>query len=290
MSVHSNSGDCPVVGLHVQPYQRFNNAITWYPIKVQISNQCFEMKFEYSDFIHFSRNLHQEYNLKKTLTMIKREYNFLRKGNQKYIDRQLEIEKFCQQILLLPSSVTCSDLVLDFFSKQQQKPKPSIRYSTLKRVFSLKSSSSSSTSSLSVSEPRTIELTPPTPPPQLSIISSATSSILFNASVCSTEEVDLSMIKFKIVYDRNNIIIIRVHRNISFEKLVSQVIQKFALLSIFLHDQLSFGFYENTRNSSASSIIYSDAPDHIIAKEHDLLLNMQSKWSGLYKVTLRCII
>ncbi|KAG2202370.1 hypothetical protein INT47_008841 [Mucor saturninus] len=286
MSVHSSSVDCPVVGLHVLPYQRFNNAITWYPIKVQIANQCFEMKFEYTDFVHFSRNLHQEYNLKKTLTMIKKEYNFLRKGNQKYIDRQLEIEKFCNQILLLPSSVTCSNLVLDFFSKQQQKPKPSIRYSTLKRVFSLKSSSSSST----ISAGRAIEQTTTTPPPQLSIISSATSSILFNASVCSSEEVDPSMIKFKIVYDCNNIIIIRVKRTISFEKLVSQVIQKFALLSILLHEQLSFGFCENTRNSSASSIIYSDAPDHIIAKEHDLLLNMQSKWSALYKVTLRCII
>lgn len=266
MSLYSNPITFPVVGLHVQPYQRFNNSITWYPIKVEIySNQCFELKYQYSDFIQFSRNLHQEYNLKKTLTIIKKEYNFLKKGNQKYIDRQLEIEKFCNKILLLPSTITCSNLFLDFFSRQQQKQKKN-GYSTLKRIFSTKSS-----------------------PQQHSIISSNTSSILFNSSVCSTEE-DSSMIKFKIVYDCNNIIIIRVKRTISFEKLVSQVIQKFALISIYLHDQLSFGFCENTRNSSASSIIYSDTLDNIIAKEYDLLISMESKWLTLDKVTLRCII
>lgn len=270
MSVYSSSVN-PVVGLHVLPYQRFNT-ITWYPIKVEVySNPCFELKYEYSDFVRFSRILHQEYHLRKKLTMIKKEYNFLRKGNQKYIDRQLEIERFCNQILLLPSAITCSNLVIDFFSQQKPKPAPSINgYSTLKRVFSIKSSSPS--------------------PPQLSIISSTTSSILFNASVCSTEEgFDQSTIKFKIIYDCNNIIIIRVKRNISFQSLVSQVIQKFALLSILLHGQLSFGFCENTRNSSASSIIYTDF-DHIIARQDDLLLNMESRWSALYKVTLRCII
>ncbi|GAA5811566.1 hypothetical protein MFLAVUS_005005 [Mucor flavus] len=263
-SVYPHTTTCPIVGLYVQPYQRQNNTVTWYPIKIEWhTNQFVEMRYTYSDFVRFSRDIHHHYNIKKSLTSIKKEFQFLKKSNQKYIDRQLEIENFCNQLLLLATNITCSDLFVSFFSSVKIS---NYSMTTLKRIFSLKPPTTTATTTQS-----SFYTSLPSPP----------------TSLLSSEEDD---IKFKIVYDYQNIIIIRVNRNISLDQLRIQVIQKFTLLDIILPvEHLSFSYCENARYSSASSILCSDAADTIISNEQHLAA-MQTKWSGLLKITLRCIV
>ncbi|KAI9339856.1 hypothetical protein BD770DRAFT_399959 [Pilaira anomala] len=269
---------CPILGITVKPYQRQDETVTWYPLQIEwYTNQFTEMRYTYSDFIRFSRDIHQQFNVKKSLKMIKKDFGFIKKSNQKYIDRQLEIESFCNQLLLLETNITCSDLLISFFSSPKTYNYP---VSTLKRIFSIRPSSmlsstpsmiqSVTTSSLFLSSTTTSQQSLPSP----------------TTSVLSSEDDD--NIKFKIVYDYQNIIIIRVTRNISLEQLQLHVIHKFALLGIDLPaKQLSFSYCENARYSSASSILCSDTQDIIISSEEHLLA-MQTKWSGLLKVTLRC--
>ncbi|CAO3639038.1 unnamed protein product [Mucor hiemalis] len=118
--------------------------------------------------------------------------------------------------------------------------------------------------------------------------------MLFASSLSSDED---NTIKLKVVYDWNNIVIIRVSRSTSLDQLRSQVIQKFALLHIDLPKNLSFTCKENARYSSASSIMYSDSLDFgadcavtRISEDEHLTNAMQTKWSCLPKVTLRCMV
>lgn len=348
MPIPTPINTCPIKQLTVQPYQRSNDTMTWYPIKIEFyTNQSFITKYTYSEFVQFSRQLHRQFDtstmIKKSLPTIKKEnyyyYTFLKKGNQKYIDRQLELEEFCKKLLVLPAIITCSDLFLSFFSNyKHQQITTSSSSSTLKRVFSIKNNSNSThqititnnkslfqnsnpTKRFSISSNKENDLTeigllsplsPGTPQDQqhsrISMIStttcgggrscrsSATSSMLFSSSLSSSSEEDLS-IKLKIVYDCNNIVIIRVPRSISLDQLRIQVIQKFALLNIELpQEKLYFTCIENARYSSASSIIYSDSLDlgaasvTLITEDEQLFKAMQTKWSCLPKVTLRCIV
>ncbi|KAI8075767.1 hypothetical protein BDF21DRAFT_495238 [Thamnidium elegans] len=260
-SIYPHTTICPIVGLFVQPYQRQNNTVTWYPIKIEwYTNQLVEMRYTYSNFVRFFRDIHNHYNIKKSLTIIKKEFQLLKKSNQKYIDRQLEIETFCNQLLLLATNITCSDLFVSFFSSVKTS---NYSMSTLKRVFSLKPSTTINTTQQS------FYTSLPSPP----------------TSLLSSEEDD---IKFKIVYDYQNIIVIRANRNISLDQLRIQVIKKFSLLNIILPvEYLSFSYCENARYSSASSILCSDSADTIISNEQHLAA-MRTKWSGLLKITLRC--
>jgi hypothetical protein len=132
--------------------------------------------------------------------------------------------------------------------------------------------------------------------------STSSSSIIFSSSLSSEEY--LPTIKLKIIYDWHNIIVIRVSRSVSLDQLRSRVLQKFALLNIQLPDQFVFispstsycSLTTNTRNSSATtaSIICSDSLDlglaTLISEEEHLSTAMQTKWSCLQKVTLRCMV
>lgn len=331
--------------LTVLPYQRIDDTITWYPVKIELNtNQAFEIKYRYSEFVQFSRKLHRQYSsiTKNNLPILKKEnkyYNFMKKGNQKYIDRQIELERFCEKLLqTLPAVVTCSEMFLSFFVEKQHQQtstkttSSSPPSSTLKRVFSIKTSTSqiSVTNNKSLfeqpnrlkydladnglSRPATITVSSISPllPSQLhsstisttttsnssgcnSNRSSATSSMLFASSLSSDE--DNNTIKFKVVYDCDNIVVIRVPRSTSLDQLRSQVIQKFALLHIDLPKNLSFTCKENARYSSASSIMYSDSLDSgvdcavtLLSEEEHFINAMQTKWSSLPKVTLRCMV
>ncbi|KAI9252716.1 hypothetical protein EDC94DRAFT_620465 [Helicostylum pulchrum] len=274
-SVYPHTTTCPIVKLHVQPYQRPDNQATWYPIRIEWhTKQSTERRYSYSDFVRFSRDIHHHHhhhNIKKSLTTIKKEFQFFKKSNQKYIDRQLEIENFCNQLLSLATNITCSDLFVSFFSSEKAS---NYSTTTLKRIFSLKPSplttGTSNTTATTINTTQQSFYKPlPSPP----------------TSLLSSEEED---IKFKIVYDYQNIIIIRVNRNISLDRLRIQVIQKFDVLGITLPvEHLSFSYCENARYSSASSILCSDTADTIISNEQHLAA-MQTKWSGLLKTTLRC--
>lgn len=314
---------CPIQGITVQPYtKQQNGGGTWYPIQLTLSNgHMLEIQHQYADFIQFSRLIHQQFSLSRAdLPKIRKQRTLFKKGGaQKYLQRQCELQDFCRLLLLLPPVVTCSPVCLSFFSAT---PEISITVSnSLKRAFSLKSNKKqqqqqhpdlaafSRSLTISIGQHQH-QLQPCASRPTVQSISSrsnrcsttsttstASSSILFASSLSSTEEDDT--IKLKIIYDVQNIIIIRVARSVSFDQLRSQVIQKFALLNIRLPDQLVLRTVDCARYSSGSgsSVVCSVPADHrdldadvLIADEHDLSRAMLLKWNALQKVTLRCVV
>lgn len=345
-SIHPHHLTSPITQLKLQPYQR-QGSTTWYPLKIELyhsARQCFEIKYTYAEFSQFSKFLHQHYRIsKRALPLLKKEHQFLqlfqkrggRENLQKYIDRQIELEEFCEKLLKLSTIITCSSLFLDFFSVERKQQLTTIESTssssslpinlTLKRVFSCKSPvlankqqkqqekedcfsrySTVTVANLSASSPFYFNYK------KGSMISTTTidtfsngtskrsstsdSSLLFPSSSFLSSEEEASTIKLKIVYDWCNIVIIRVPRSISLDQLRSRVIQKFALLNIQLPDQLTLLALTTKRcsSSSSSSIICSDFLDpslvSLITEEQHLKTAMQTTWSGLQKVTLRCML
>lgn len=306
---------CPIQEITVQSFTKQQNC-TWYPIQLKLNNnQTLHIKHQYADFIQFSLLIHQQFNLTKAeLPKIKKQHNFLKKGTQKYLERQCELQNFCQHLLSLPTIVTCSQLVLLFFSTTTAATAAS---SSIKRAFSLKSNkkqqhqvlteiSNTFTKSLSISidqheqqctsRPNTQNINRSNRCSTTSTTSTSNSSILFSSSLSSTDEDD--SIKLKIIYNVQNIIIIRVSRSVSLDQLRSQVIQKFALINILLPDQLVLRTVDCARYSSGSgSSIICSVPadsdlsaDTLISNEQDLSRAMLLKWNILQKVTLRCMV
>lgn len=309
---------CPIQEITVQSFAKQQNC-TWYPIQLKLNNnQILHIKHQYADFIQFSLQIHQQFNLKKSeLPKIKKQHNFLKKGTQKYLERQCELQNFCQRLLLLPTIVTCSQLVLLFFSTTIATTTAS---SSIKRAFSLKSNkkqqqqqhqdlteiSNTFTKSLSMSigqheqqctsRSNTQNINRSNRCSTTSTTSTSNSSILFSSSLSSTDEDD--SIKLKIIYNVQNIIIIRVSRSVSLDQLRSQIIQKFALINILLPDQLVLRTVDCARYSSGSgSSIICSVPadsdlsaDTLISNEQDLSRAMLLKWNILQKVTLRCMV
>ncbi|KAL7318460.1 hypothetical protein PS15m_001703 [Mucor circinelloides] len=308
---------CPIQDIAVQPYAKQQNG-TWYPVQLKLSNgHTLEIRHQYADFIQFSRLIHQQFSLSRAeLPKIKKQHNFLKKGAQKCLERQRELQDFCRHLLLLPPVVTCSPVFLSFFSAS---PAIATASHSLKRAFSLKSSrkqqqqqqqqhqdlaeiSSAFTRSLALSisqheqQCHAQNVNRSNRCSTTSTTSTTSSSILFSSSLNSTDEDDT--IKLKIIYDVQNIIIIRVSRSVSLDQLRSQVIQKFALINIMLPDQLVLRTVDCARYSSGSgsSIICSvpadndSSADMLITDEQDLSRAMLLKWNTLQKVTLRCVV
>ncbi|KAI9482972.1 MAG: hypothetical protein EXX96DRAFT_556333 [Benjaminiella poitrasii] len=336
-ALHPTYSSCPITNFYLRPYQRINDCI-WYPIEIQLnhSGQLYELIYKYDDFINFSRLLHQQFNISKTqLPKIKKEYRprcfSLKKGNQKYIDRQLELEKFCHHLLLLPASITCSDLFLMFFSmkledreKQQRLALETFTKNSLRRAFSFrrmsfKKQDPDDFGTLLFSQSWTVDMTEAVCRSNRSSTAS-TATTVSNSSVQSgehrmplqpsfsltsinslTADTENTSIKFKIIYDSYNIIVIRVSRSISLDQLRSKVIQKFALLNICLPDQLVL-CCSSAASSHHSSVCFSSnnnflsamhvplESDIVISEQADFSNAMQQRWSSLRKVTLRCVL
>ncbi|KAI7907705.1 uncharacterized protein BX663DRAFT_491785 [Cokeromyces recurvatus] len=336
---------CPIKHFYMRPYQRINNC-TWYPIEIHLTDstiQPYEMRYQFDDFIVFSRLLHSKFDISKSLLpkIKKSNYAFsfstLKNGSgcksQKYIDRQLELENFCHHLLLLPSYITCSEIFLSFFSMKPNEDilqqQDSILETASFKAFSLKdfiyskqysedelediffsrsyivdhdSSSKSNRSSASSSSTTTDS------GDSSSSCSNRDSLLLSKHLSTSTiaslteENENISTMNFKVIYDSNNIIIIRTSRSISLEQLKSQIIQKFALLHISLSDSLILCSVDGSRSSLlsshphvlTSSIMHtfdsSSDSGILISEEEDFTKIMQQKWSSLPKVTLRCVI
>ena len=157
--------------------------------------------------------------------------------------------------------------------------------------------------------------TPPLPIPQRttavagmvtssSIISSTSTSSSYShdsQSTCATSVAPspstsptLRMIKFKIVYDVDNIIVIQVPRSVSLTELRSRIMQKFSDSDIKLPSDFTLLFNDtrssaSSNTSAASSMSVASGTATMIDKEDDLRIAMGSMWVRLDKVTLRCI-
>lgn len=159
--------------------------------------------------------------------------------------------------------------------------------------------------------------TPPLPIPQRTTAAAAagmvtSSSIVSSTSTSSSYSHDsqstratsvapspstsptLRMIKFKIVYDVDNIIVIQVPRSVSLTELRSRIMQKFSDPDVKLPSDFTLLFNDtrssaSSNTSAASSMSVSSGTATMIDKEDDLRTAMGSMWVRLDKVTLRCI-
>ncbi|KAI8890621.1 hypothetical protein K501DRAFT_281620 [Backusella circina FSU 941] len=269
------------------PYCRFDQQI-YFTVQVETSNISYEIQRPYVDFLHFSRKLQQLLPKNNKIPKLRRDHiaNLLKNNEQKYYNRQEDLNRFVQALLLhLPQSILESDMFLGFFSDMTEFPSPS----KFKRVFSLGRNPKPVTD-MQLSHFSTVNDSCMRSNFQQSVISTASSrsSTSTFASAHSLDEED-ELIRFKIVYDSQNIVIIRVSRFISFETLRSIILQKFALLEIQLPESLTLMSTGN--RCSASSVCAADLDPTTITliSTDEELQNMQLKWSCRQKITLRCI-
>ena len=152
----------------------------------------------------------------------------------------------------------------------------------------------------------------PSPPPlprstlvtSSSVISStSTSSSCYSRdsqSTCATSiapspttSPTLRMIKIKVIYDVDNIIVIQVPRAITLTDLRSRIAQKFSDPSISLPKDFVLLFNDTRSSASSSTSAASSFSDSgmatLIAKEHDLATAMGTAWVRHEKVTIRCV-
>ncbi|KAI8983909.1 hypothetical protein BDB01DRAFT_897017 [Pilobolus umbonatus] len=270
-----------IKNIKIKPYQRSNNYII-YPVEIKyVNNYTCIINYSYCEFIQLSRSLHKKFpSLVNNLNYIKKGFNFkpwIKTSNQKYINRQMEIETFCSRLLLLESAITTSDIVLSFFSemyhqsinKADKSPSPLF----IKRTMSLNLSTTKkkfqpwSLHNPSINYPNNPfqSIGRYSPKKHSSLISSTDSSLrsransseLFPASIDSDEIACNNYIKIKIVYNIKNIIVIRIPRSITFDDLKSRIIHKFALVNIQLPEDMIFSIIDDSHNSSASMASYS---------------------------------
>jgi hypothetical protein len=269
------------------PFCCFDQQI-YFTVQIETPNISYEIQRPYVDFLHFSQRLQQLLPKDNMIPKLRRDSisNLLRNNEQKCHNRQEDLTRFTQALLLyLPQSILESEMFLSFFSDNTVFPSPS----KFKRVFSLKRNSKP-VADMQLSHLSTVNDSCMTSNFQQSVISatSSRSSTSTSASAHSLDEED-ELIKFKIVYDSQNIVIIRISRCISFEALRSIILQKFALLDILLPEDLTLMSTGN--RCSASSVCAADLdPTTITLISTDQeLQNMQLKWSCRQKITLRCI-
>ncbi|KAI8150325.1 hypothetical protein BJV82DRAFT_586763 [Fennellomyces sp. T-0311] len=103
----------------------------------------------------------------------------------------------------------------------------------------------------------------------------------------------LRMIKIKVIYDVDNIIVIQVPRSITLTDLRARIAQKFSDPSISLPKDFVLLFNDTrssaSSNTSAASSFSDSGMATLIAKEQDLTMAMGSTWVRHEKVTLRCV-
>ncbi|KAI8340399.1 hypothetical protein BD560DRAFT_412305 [Blakeslea trispora] len=118
----------------------------------------------------------------------------------------------------------------------------------------------------------------------------STNTAEFNSSSLKTT------IKFKVIYNADNIVVIQVSRTITLNDLRVRIQQKFSdttMGNLLFEKEMKLVYNDN---SSSWSSMSSDKPNEVNASavvlnsEQDLNQIMQAKWNRLEKVTLRCIV
>ncbi|KAL0076089.1 hypothetical protein J3Q64DRAFT_1680806 [Phycomyces blakesleeanus] len=289
---HSQTRFCPGVKLappihHVTiiGFERRSDQKIWFLIDVDpqqadpqnntagsrnLARKSYTIARRYEDFSHFSQSLQTTFSparppLSNTLVLpkIKGRIQIL-PNKQIHIQRRAELERFVDALFQLPTSITQSLLVLEFFGLQKAD--------TEEQLWRDQQSS---------------KLTKPTPKePKLNTSASPSPSHSTNGSP------SLRTIKIKVVYDADNIIVIQVPRSIDLKELQQRISQKLAdpgMGGIVL-DKDPHLLFNHTR-SSASSTYQEDisGTDTIIGDQSDWTLAMHTQWHDLDKVTLRCV-
>ncbi|KAI7867826.1 hypothetical protein BDF14DRAFT_1799431 [Spinellus fusiger] len=184
-------------------------------------------------------------------------------------------------------------MMMPWTTRTPAVPLPNSVALSISMASSSSTSSSCTCTSLSSSSSRTTTATTPTPTPTPSPSQSTLASPT------------LQLIKIKVVYDADNIIVIQVARSIDFSELHQRIAQKLAdptMGSIqFGKDPLvlfhpTASSTASTASSSASSFSTTPTLDGsipsagvVVSSQENWDQLMKTQWSHLDKVTLRCI-
>ncbi|ORZ00376.1 hypothetical protein BCR43DRAFT_433580 [Syncephalastrum racemosum] len=291
------SKKCPASGIKLAPpvqhatvmtvERRENDPKLWYSIKVKpIARQPYTISRRYEDFAHFSQQLHEAFPTPNARSTGPRIPKLAHKRlqllpNQQKKHRVDELNGFLRDLFVLPPSIAQSLPVLEFFGLQRED--------RLRKSLLLQDSTISSTSSI---HPLAISPTTSSTLSTLSIQSSTSQyqPIVFFPSPSTSPT--LRLIKIKVIYDRDNIIVIQVPRNASLADLRARILQKFCDLDLPKDFTLLFNDTRSSAssNTSAESSFSVDSSTAIlITREADLAHAQSSLWVRLDKVTLRCI-
>jgi hypothetical protein len=285
---------------------------TLYCVRVKLNNfRFYDIKRPFIDYVQFSQKLQQQLPKNgNSIPKLKKDSisKLLKSHTQKHMDRQEQLVHFIKALMMhMPPEIARSDFFMDFFSEYSTLPTTTAK-NALKRVFSsrrpaINTSINGSTDNI-LSRSATISYMASPPPPQSNqqkqsmiangSISSSSSMHSSNSSSCSDIDMEddimdggeINMIKLKIIYDPQNIIIIRVPRSISWDELDTLVRHKFALLNIDLPEKTVLQVTA-CRNSTSSGISNVTLTASVISTQDELSLAMQMGWSCLEKVTLR---
>ncbi|KAI9494454.1 hypothetical protein BDB00DRAFT_761904 [Zychaea mexicana] len=242
------------------------------------ARQPYTIARRYEDFSHFAQRLREAFPT-TTRSLASRAGSRLLSSPLENTtnNRRSELDKFMQALFRLPPSISQSLVVLEFFGLQkadteqqilrQQQQQDDITTSRLLRSQSSMTQHRDSQSTCATS----VAPSPTTSP-------------------------TLRLIKIKVIYDVDNIIVIQVPRSITLTDLRARIAQKFSDPSISLPKDFVL-LFNDTRSSASSStsaassfsVDSTSGTATLIAKEQDLANAMGSAWVRHEKVTLRCV-
>jgi hypothetical protein len=256
---------CSIKDIKVKPYERQNKHV-WYPIQIELENHdTIEIKRRYSEFIQFAQQLKAidktapQMNHSKTYYWIKR--------HQHYMHRQTELERFCKDLLSLPTVMTSSDIYISFFNLNMNECyNQHVNTSTSSHHTNI--SASSHSTSVSTSSHST----------NISTIS--------YSSHCNSSQKAENRIRIKLVYDCENIVVLCVPRSTDFDTMKWRIIQKFALLDIRLSSQLILLSVSNHKQISSPACSVTENV-MLVSNQTQWKEAMRTRWMDYSKVTVR---
>ncbi|KAI8061668.1 hypothetical protein BC940DRAFT_310098 [Gongronella butleri] len=138
-------------------------------------------------------------------------------------------------------------------------------------------------------------LTPTTPPPLLSFQMPPSSCASLQVA---HEKKTSDLIKLKVVYDLDNIVLLQVPRTIRLPELRARILHKFGEMASDLPVDFKLVFFNpahhhhdrGPQSSSAAYSTYAHLDTRTIIRTQDDLLHAMTQWHGLTKISVRCVV
>ncbi|KAI8979679.1 hypothetical protein BDF20DRAFT_974787 [Mycotypha africana] len=208
-----------------------------------------------------------------------------------------ELNQFLKLLFRKQSIITESSTVFEFFKPRASDLKPTHGWKLL-RCTSILSRSSASTSSISSFCTQAVhKLISPWHPSQHQQCRHHQQEEGECSAIPILDDRYNNVIKFKIICDMDNIVIIRVSRIISLIELRERIMNKFAErhglnISVGYDDFVLLYNDTNGNRCNARTVLENELvlPARVIRKEEDLKDLLQNKWKEFDRVALRCII
>ncbi|CAO3688704.1 unnamed protein product [Rhizopus stolonifer] len=266
---------------------------TLYIVQVEPEQgKSYKISKKYEEFIQFSQKLHEQFNKYSSdlPPKIKYKLHLLVTNKQIHAQRAEELNQFLCSLFSASPFIAQSYIVREFFQPQVYAESHTSYWKRLRSTSFLSRHTQPPFSSLCTQaanklwhrQPEPSTSTPTTTMPRLKKSQS---------SLCLIKDT----IKIKVIYDADNIIVIQVPRSIGLYELRSRILQKFSDSVTLIKSDWILLFHESTSSICSTSSFYLAQekpllPATVISKEDDLISLMNTKWSQLDKITLRCVM